>query len=47
MGVAGKDMYVVLKVAVPRKIDDRSRELIEEFAKLNPQSPRADLPWGK
>ncbi len=47
LGIAGGDQFAVLKVVVPRNIDARSRELIEEFAKLNPQSPRSDLPWGK
>ncbi len=45
-GVAGGDQYLVFKVEVPvGKVDDRSRELIEEFAKLNPQTPRANAPW--
>jgi DnaJ-class molecular chaperone len=45
LGIAGGDLFAVLKVVVPRNIDAKSRELIEEFAKLNPQDPRADLPW--
>ncbi len=40
MGIAGGDQFVVLKIIVPKNIDARSRELIEEFAKLNPQTPR-------
>lgn len=45
-GVAGGDQYLVFKVEVPAgKVDDRSRELIEEFAKRNPQHPRANTPW--
>lgn len=45
-GVAGGDQYLVFKVEVPAgKVDDKSRELIEEFAKLNPQNPRANTPW--
>jgi curved DNA-binding protein len=47
LGIAGGDLFAVLKVVVPKKIDDRSRELMEEFAKLNPQSPRAGAPWAK
>jgi len=27
-------------------VDDRSRELVAEFAERNPQSPRAATPWG-
>jgi DnaJ-class molecular chaperone len=45
-GVAGGDQYLVFKVEVPGgKVNDKSRELIEEFAKLNPQHPRANSPW--
>jgi len=46
-GVAGGDQYLVFKVMVPPgAVDEKSRELIEEFARLNPQSPRAGTPWG-
>jgi DnaJ-class molecular chaperone len=45
-GIAGGDQYLVFRVEVPPgKVDDRSRELIEEFAKLNPQHPRTGAPW--
>jgi curved DNA-binding protein len=45
-GISGGDQYLVFKVEVPPgKVDDKSRELIEEFAKLNPQHPRANAPW--
>jgi DnaJ-class molecular chaperone len=44
-GGGGKDLYVVLKVVVPKHIDAKSRELIEEFARLNSQTPRDDVPW--
>ena len=45
-GVNGGDQYLVFRVVVPPgKVDDRGRELIEEFAKLNPQIPRATVPW--
>jgi DnaJ-class molecular chaperone len=45
-GVAGGDQYLVFKVVVPPgKVDDKSRELIEEFAKRNPHNPRANVPW--
>jgi DnaJ-class molecular chaperone len=47
LGISGGDLFAVLKIIVPKKIDDRSRKLMEEFAKLNPQSPRADMPWAK
>lgn len=44
-GVAGGDLYLEVKVVVPAKLDDRSRELLEEFAGLNPQNPRTGPPW--
>jgi DnaJ-class molecular chaperone len=44
-GIAGGDQYIETKVVVPAPADERSRELIEEFARLNPQAPRAGLPW--
>lgn len=45
-GVAGGDQYLVFKVEVPAgQVDEESRKLIEEFAKRNPQTPRANSPW--
>ena len=44
-GIKGGDQYIEIKVVVPAAKDARSRELIEEFARLNPQHPRAGLPW--
>lgn len=44
-GIKGGDQYIEIKVIVPAPTDDRSRELIEEFARLNPQTPRAGAPW--
>ncbi len=44
-GIAGGDQFIEIKIVAPRAADERSRELIEEFARLNPQSPRANLPW--
>ena len=37
------DLYVVIKVVVPRSVDDESRKLIEEFAARNPMNPRQGL----
>jgi curved DNA-binding protein len=45
LGIAGGDLFAVIKVMVPKKIEDRSRELMEEFARLNPQNSRGDVPW--
>jgi curved DNA-binding protein len=44
-GIAGGDQYIEIKVVVPRVEDERSRELIEEFARLHPQNPRESVPW--
>jgi len=44
-GLSGGDEYLVIKVVAPAAADDRSRELMEEFAKLNPHDPRANVPW--
>lgn len=41
-GVGGSDHYVVLRIVVPRKLDEESRKLIERFAELNPGDPRED-----
>jgi curved DNA-binding protein len=44
-GIKGGDQYIEIKVVVPAPKDQRSKELIEEFARLNPQNPRAGLAW--
>jgi DnaJ-class molecular chaperone len=44
-GVKGGDLYIEAKVMVPAPADARGRELIEEFARLNPQRPRTGPPW--
>jgi curved DNA-binding protein len=44
-GIKGGDQYIEIKIVLPQNIDDKSRELIEEFARRNPQNPRAGLPW--
>jgi DnaJ-class molecular chaperone len=31
------DLYAVVQIVPPRKLDARSRELLEEFARLNPE----------
>ena len=46
MGVAGGDQYLVMKVVVPKgKPDDRTREIMEEYARLHPDDVRIDVPW--
>lgn len=44
-GIKGGDQFIEIKVMVPATKDDRSRELIEEFARINPQGPRTGAPW--
>jgi DnaJ-class molecular chaperone len=44
-GIAGGDQFIELRIVVPKADDARSRELIEEFARLHPQHPRAHLGW--
>jgi molecular chaperone DnaJ len=41
-GVRG-DQYVEVKVIVPRVADERSKEILRELAKLNPENPRLHL----
>ena len=41
-GVRG-DQYVELRVVVPRVADERSKELLRELARLNPENPREEL----
>ena len=42
-GKPAGDLFVVLKIVVPKTIDETSRKLIQEFAERNPQHPRAGL----
>ena len=44
-GIAGGDQLIEIKIVAPRAEDARSRELMEELARLHPQNPRADLGW--
>ena len=45
-GILGGDQYLQVAIAIPGVKDDHSRELIEEFARRNPQNPREKMPWG-
>ena len=40
------DQIVTVEVSVPQVRDERSREILREFAKLNPQDPRESI-WAK
>lgn len=44
-GIAGGDQFLVFQVVVPKGVDEYSRELMEQFAKRNPQTPRANVSW--
>jgi curved DNA-binding protein len=44
-GIKGGDQFIEIKIVATMPADERSRELMEEFARRNPQNPRADLPW--
>jgi curved DNA-binding protein len=44
-GLNGGDQYIDVKVVAPAHVDDQSRELIEEFARRNSQTPRSGPPW--
>jgi DnaJ-class molecular chaperone len=45
-GINGGDQYLVFKILVPvGEVDEKSRELIQEFAKRNPTLPRVNVPW--
>jgi curved DNA-binding protein len=44
-GIKGGDQYIEIKIVVPAAEDEKSRSLIEEFAKLHPQQPRKGEPW--
>jgi DnaJ-class molecular chaperone len=47
LGISGGDLYAVVKIVVPKQLDDRSRELMGEWAKLHPHDVRADAPWNR
>jgi DnaJ-class molecular chaperone len=34
------DLFVTMRIVVPKTLDEESRALIEEFARLNPGNPR-------
>jgi molecular chaperone DnaJ len=40
------DEIVEVKITVPMPHDERTKEILRELAKLNPEDPRAEL-WGK
>jgi DnaJ-class molecular chaperone len=44
-GIAGGHLYLEVEIVAPANLDARSRELLEEFARRNPQNPRTGEPW--
>ena len=42
-GDARGDQFVEVQVMVPRVADERTKEILREFARLNPDDPRRDL----
>jgi DnaJ-class molecular chaperone len=44
-GIKGGDQYLEIKILAAAANDGRSKELMEEFSRLNPQNPRAGHPW--
>jgi molecular chaperone DnaJ len=40
------DQIVTIEIMVPKVQDERSKEILREFAKLNPQDPREEM-WAK
>lgn len=44
-GIKDGDEYVQIKIVAPAAASDHARELMEQFAKLHPQDPRASAPW--
>lgn len=39
-GSDGGDLFIAIRIVVPKELDDESRKLVEEFARLNPGTPR-------
>ena len=39
------DQYVIVKIAVPTNLDEKSKEILDEFNKLNPENPRKVKGW--
>jgi molecular chaperone DnaJ len=40
------DQIVTVEIVVPKVQDERSKEILREFAKLNPEDPREEI-WAK
>jgi molecular chaperone DnaJ len=42
-GGARGDEFIEVQVMVPRVADERTKEILRELARLNPEDPRAEL----
>lgn len=39
------DQYVIIRIVLPKDINQKSKNLLEEFQKLNPYDPRQGMGW--
>ena len=39
------DQFCEMKIVIPKQLNAKSKQLLEEFAKLEPLQPRAQLGW--
>jgi curved DNA-binding protein len=39
------DEFAMIKIIVPKGLDDADKELVEKLAKKHPVDARADVPW--
>ena len=39
------DQIVLIQIVTPKSLDAKSRKLLEELQRVNPENPRADLGW--
>ncbi len=37
------DQYVEVRIVIPRVGDERSKEILRELARLNPEDPRKEI----
>jgi len=44
-GKGAGDQIAVIQIVTPKSLDARSKEMLEELQKLNPEDPRAGLGW--
>ncbi len=42
-GLTRGDQYIIINIAVPKKVDKKSKEIIEKFDEINPYEPRKGL----